>query len=263
MYTGMAFRPAGFVVMCGLVFCGASHGQTIPIQNPSFETPALSDGLNQGIDAPLLVGSNSGVVGNWTITMSTLVGVSAIVPARGQIENPAGAGPGGIDGVQIGRLTSSGVAGVATNGTFYQDLGVSFTANTRYTLTASVGLANIAQAPSSFGFSLMAGNTAVASTSQASLLSLLVTSNQLFQASITFQTGATPPTGDVGVQFFQGNLAGVAGSMIFDNASLAAVGVPEPSTYALLGGTLVVGAWAGRRYRRRKALVAEAILAAE
>jgi hypothetical protein len=192
--------------------------------------------------------------------MSTTVGVPIIVPARGQIENPAGAGPLGINGSQMGRITSAGLVGVATAGTFFQDLDVSFTANTRYTLTASVGLQSLAQVPSTFGFSIMNGNTPVATTAQSALLLLLTNSNQFFQFSLQFDTNGSPPSGDIGVQFFQTNLVGSAGSFIFDNASMTAVGIPEPSTYALIGGSLLLGGYVAYRRRRRLAREDDALL---
>lgn len=84
----------------------AIYSQTITINNPSFESPVLGNGASAGVDAPLLLGSNSSTVGGWTLTASNLVAVALAVPARAEILNPVVAVPN-MSGDQLGVLISS------------------------------------------------------------------------------------------------------------------------------------------------------------
>lgn len=232
----------------------AIYSQSIPITNPSFESPPLGNGASAGVDAPLLLGSNSSTVGGWTLTASNLTAVAVGVPARAEILNPVSALPN-MSGDQLGVLISNGLIGIATSGSFYQDLGQSYTANTRYTMTADVGVSNIAAALSNFGFGMMSGNNVVAERDRAFILPLLLNSNQLFTVSLTFETNAQPPSDSMGVYFFESSLVGVAGSFFFDNVSLNAVAVPEPGTIMLLGACAVgagAAVWRHRRVKKRQ-----------
>lgn len=240
-----------WVVLLALTSFSTVHAQSIPIQNPSFELPILSDGSTVGVNAPLLIGSNSGTFNNWTLTASSLLAVPLVVPARAEIINPTGPGPVNISGSNIGLLRSNGLAGVGTTGTAFQDLGVSYTANSRYSLSADVGLENIASALSDFGLNLMNGSNTTATLNKSSLISLLVDSDSLVHVTLTFDTNSSPPSGNVGVEFFETSLAGVAGAFMFDNVSLNVTAIPEPATIALIGLSMLGGAGTYWRHRRQ------------
>ncbi|MFT3882439.1 MAG: PEP-CTERM sorting domain-containing protein [Gemmatales bacterium] len=244
-------RLRSVYVFCGFLLLASIqvHAQSITIQNSGFELPVLGDSASAGVNAPLLIGSNSSPVSNWTLTASSLLSVSLSVPARAEIINPTGSGPVNISGSQIGLLRANGLAGVATTGSAYQDLGVSYTANSRYTLSVDVGVESLASLLSGYGFSLMNGSNTLATRDQSTLLALFLNSNQLYHASLTFDTNGTVPTGNVGVQFFESSLANVAGAFIFDNVSLTVAAIPEPATIGLIGLS-IVGA-AGAYYRHR------------
>lgn len=238
--------------ICGLLLLASIqvHAQSITIQNSGFESPALGDNASAGVNAPLLIGTNSSTVSNWTLSASSLLSVSLSVPARAEIINPSGPGPVNISGSQIGLLRANGLAGVGTFGSAYQDLGVSYTANSRYTLSADVGVESLASLLSGYGFSLMNGSNTLATRDQSTLLTLLLNSNQLYHASLTFDTNGTVPTGNVGVQFFESSLANVAGAFIFDNVSLSVTAIPEPTTIGLIALSFVGVATAYYRQRR-------------
>ena len=240
-----------------LLLPGATMAQTL--LNPSFETPDLGEGNSQGVNTPFLIGSNSTTVGNWVLTASTLVDIPILIGGRVDIRDPVGAGPVGISGDQIARLRANGIAGVLTTGTVYQNVGASFTNNTRYTLTADLGLENTVEALSTFGMRIMSGSTVVAQADQGTLLALFTDSNRLFPASVSFTVfNETPPSGQLGVEFFQTSLAGVAGSFLVDNVSLTVAAVPEPTTIGLIGLS-VVGVGVGYyRYRRHQRQLLEA-----
>ncbi len=237
--------------VCSILLMLPLQGFTQSVTNGSFESPALGDGANAGVNTPLLIGSNSSTVGNWDMTTSALLSVPLAIAARVEIINPIGAGPTGISGSQIARLTSNGLAGVGTSGFLSQDIGISFTANTRYILTADLGLANLAFALTTFGMQITAGGTPVATRDHGTILSLFANSNQLYNVSLIFDTTATPPVGNVGVQFFQTSLAGVAGVYLVDNVTLTTVAaVPEPATIGLIAISTVGAAVGWYRYRR-------------
>lgn len=237
----------------------AIYSQTISITNPSFESPPLGNGASAGVDAPLLLGSNTSTVGGWTLTASNLVAVALAVPARAEILNPVAAIPN-MSGDQLGVLRSNGLVGVATSGSFYQDLGQSYTANTRYTMTADVGVSNIAAVLSDFGFGMMSDTNVVANRDRTFILPLLLNSNELFQVSLTFETNASPPTGSMGVYFFESSLVGVGGSFFFDNVNLQAVAVPEPATVALVGTSILGAGFALWRYRKTRSRLLESTI---
>jgi hypothetical protein len=239
--------------VCSILLMLQLQGFAQSVTNGSFESPTLGDGANAGVNTPLLIGSNSSTVGNWDMTASALLSVPLGVAARVEIINPTGAGPTGISGSQLARLSSNGLAGVGTSGLLAQDIGVSFTANTRYILTADLGLANIAAALSTFGMQITAGGSPVATRNHSTILSLFANSNQLYNVSLIFDTTATPPVGNVGVQFFQTSLAGVAGVYLVDNVSLTTVAaVPEPATIGLLIISAIGAAGGWYRYRRNQ-----------
>ncbi len=240
-----------WVAVLALTSFSTVNAQSIPIQNPSFELPVLSDGSSVGVNAPLLIGSSSGTFSNWTLTASSLLAIPLFVPARAEIINPTGPGPVNISGSNVGLLRSNGLVGVGTTGTAFQDLGVSYTANSRYTLSADVGLENIAAALSDFGLNLMNGSNTAATLNKSSLISLLVDSDSLVHVTLTFDTNGSPPSGNVGVEFFESSVAGVAGAFMFDNVSLSVTAVPEPATIALIGLSVLGGAGAYWRHRRQ------------
>jgi hypothetical protein len=241
------------VLMFGIMMLlpGATLAQAI--LNPSFESPVLGEGNSNGVNTPFLIGSNSNTVGNWVLTASTLVDLPVLVQGRVDIRDPIGAGPVGISGNQLARLRANGIIGGITSGTVYQDVGVSFTNNTRYTLQADMGVENLAEVLTSFGMRIKAGTTTVAEYDHTTLLALFTNSNQLYPFAINFTVyNESPPTGNLGVEFFQTSAVGVAGSFLVDNVSLTVAAVPEPTTIGLICLSIVGMGCGYSRFRRQQ-----------
>jgi hypothetical protein len=249
------------MLMIGIMMLlpGATKAQTL--QNPSFESPVLGDGNSNGVNTPFLIGSNSATVGNWVLTASTLVDIPILVQGRVDIRDPVGAGPVGISGNQLARLRANGIIGGITSGSVYQDVGVSFTNNTQYTLQANMGVENLAEVLTSFGMRIKAGSTTVAECDHNTLLSLFTNSNQLYPFAINFTVyNESPPTGNLGVEFFQTSGVGVAGAFLVDNVSLTVAAVPEPTTIGLLGLSVIGMGYGYYRYRRQQQNILEETL---
>ena len=243
------------LLFAGVMLVGpiSIYGQvSIPIQNPSFELPPLANGNSSGVDAPFVFGHNTLLTNSWLVSSGCLSPVSVGVCGRAEIINPV-SNPGNIDGSNIGLLRSTGLVGIASDGSASQDLGVAYTPNTRYTLTVFAGVENIALVVSDYGFRLLDSGSPVpgAERNKASLLTILNDSNNLHQVSLIFETGSSPPTGTIGVEFFESSLAGIGGAFMFDNVSLTAIAVPEPATIAL-GSVSVIGGIAAYFYRRHR-----------
>jgi len=143
---------------------------------------------------------------------------------------------------------------------FYQTLtGVSYQANTTYTLSAKIdtssllGISLNLLGSNGIGIALTAGgnNTIVASST--TVTPILDFSNNTYNLSFNYTTTGTAPTGDIGIRLFAGQgISGVPlnvlGNVKFDNVTLTSV--PEPSTV----GLFVAGFCAIIMVRRKIAL---------
>ena len=99
---------------------------------------------------------------------------------------------------------------------------------------------------------LQAGGSTVASLSGNSLLSVLNPQSGMQTVSLSFQTGPTAPSGNIGIFFRAGSLAGIGGNVFLDNFQLNSTPVPEPNSGALsaaFGFTLLL--WCQRSRRAR------------
>ncbi|MHC5544564.1 PEP-CTERM sorting domain-containing protein, partial [Singulisphaera rosea] len=165
-----------------------------------------------------------------------------------------------------GAATISGVVGLNVlglgltnnNGYFSQTLGQTYAANATYTLSADVNAGatlslGLLQSRN-VGIALTSNGSDVASTSTAGagLVTLTPLGSNNYTLQLTFTTGSTPPTGNIGIRLFDqptGLLtANLFPSATFDNITLTAV--PEPTSVGLLGIGLVGLCFATKRYRR-------------
>lgn len=217
----------------------------VPIANHSFESPDVMGGWQDVLPDNWLGGG--GLAGRW-------------------VENNASVGFSGGDGVQH--------AGIDTDGGYiYQDLGVAFAANTKYTIDlASAHRAGFNHGIVEFGlFSSDAIGTDVGTPGFMDIQGVWSGSgnpsgddqfNQLRDASLlstigtgslgnvyTYTTGGVAPSGNVVV--FIRDASG--GRQTFDNIRLDATPIPEPAGIVLMmaacGSLLAVGA---RRKERAK-----------
>lgn len=248
-------RGASLVIAGFLSFWGqVAHGQmVIPINNSTF-----SGGTGGQIVGQISVGPSSAVgpqqigttgwygLANATNTALNLAGFrpgievnfDASSASRGEINYALGASLGGLAGLEMPEAT------------LWQPLtGFTLQANSTYTFSVDVNAGSLldVSAFSSRGFGL--GITTGASTSSIgtyyansltspSLLDIDVLSGTTQRLTFTFSTGATVPSGTMGVAIFAGRgtqtlQVNLLSDFQIDDASLQVV--PEPSAVLLTG----------------------------
>ena len=203
--TGAA-RPAFRMLLCAAAVCACfsqASATSILIVNPSFEAPVQSPG---GSTASAPTGWNAtGTVGVWYPLAGTFF--SAIPPDQNQI---------------VYLTVDNGPASLS------QTLTDFLLPNTTYTLRFYAGLQND-HGTSDYTVSLLAGTTVLASDTNGAL-----TAGHFAQRSFTYQTGASPTSGALGIR-----VDVPVSQVVFDAFTLDASAnsaVPEPGT---LGFTLV------------------------
>jgi hypothetical protein len=197
----------------------ASAQTNIPITNFSFESPALTP-----------VSFTSGSISGWTVVSNS----------------------GGGFGVQA--LNTSHISPVATNGTqvaysnngphvFSQDLSATLQANTMYTLSMSVG---DRFDTNYIGYQLQfrAGGSLLAQDNN----TLTPANGSWVQSTVSFTTGASHAQLGQTLQVRFGSVTS-GGQTVFDNITLTASAIPEPSTYAAIAGAAMLGLALWRRKR--------------
>lgn len=216
---------AVFLMALGMtVGINSSHGQVIiniPINNASFEAQVLPNGGTNSY-------TNNSVTG-WTIDGTTpySAGVQHWTTSNFTTTNPLPSPADGNNSLYVGKLA-----------TVYQDVGL-LMANTTYTLTLAVG--NRLESGSQGGgiFQLINGTTDLDTVLATSVVSTPVPGSFNAQA-ISFTTGANV-AGDLVIALKHTVSVGGNSNVEFDNLILTAE-IPEPSTWALLlGGLIVMG----------------------
>ncbi len=249
--TPLFVRASSLLALVAAFSLGVApaHATTIPVPDGDFSSAASYGSIGGGLLNP----SGSAVIGSgpWTGTYSGALGVLA--PPTLTI-NSTGATISGIAGINALGIVDNG-------GSFSQTLsGQTYAANTTYTLTADVNASTPLGAAllqsSGVGIALTANGTVVSSTtSTPGIVSLLSGTN--YQVQLTFQTGASAPSGNIGIQLFDqpGGLltANLLSSVTFSNVTLNATTVPEPTSFGLLGIGLSTLGWARFRKRRQAA----------
>jgi hypothetical protein len=204
----------------GLMICaaGSSSATSIPINNNSFEALTVTYGSYLAQDIP-----------GWTFTGF----VSTYHPATTEISS-------GIDGTNV--------AAVTTGASIWQVLGANLTGNTAYTLKVGVAERSDIASPG-YEVDLFAGTNLLASESSETLIA-----GSFITSTISYNALMTDPNLGQALMI-KISVGGVSGQTDVDNVRLdaAAVGAPEPSTFAIFGIGLV-GLELKRRQSRLRAL---------
>ncbi len=215
------------------------HASPINIPDFSFE------GITASINSPTnflgagVVGTNSGPIGLWTaFAGASVIGLNSSVASG--TTNALGA-PAGADGSYVARITLP--AGVGAADGIEQILTNTYLANSIYTLSFQLDGGTAVNLLAGSSLSLESGSTPVATLSGANLVTLLDGNGDFQTISLTYQTGNSPPLGNIGIEFDANSVGGVGGSIYFDNFQLDASPVPEPQTLALIamGSLLMFG----------------------
>jgi hypothetical protein len=230
---------AAAVLLVGQV----ARAANIPINDPSFEN--YTGSLSQGILGVLLP-ATSGTFGSWNVSRT---GIGTLLSPTAPAMSLEASGFA-TDGSQIAAVRY--LANVAATATFSQTLAVSFQPNTVYQLEADIGTGGLASVLAiNSGMRLKAGATTVASGADGTLISLLDLGPDFDRYCIQFTTGAVAPSGNIGIELFGGGLVAAVSGLAFDNVTLTATPVPEPSTIALGAVALAgLGMCVTRRLRR-------------
>jgi hypothetical protein len=205
--------------LCVLSFAALGQAASIAISDPSFETPVLSG-----------VGSFTNLSGTgWTST-----GGSPVIDFAGT--NQFVSLP---DGNQVAILDDFNGPG-----TLSQTLAATLSANTTYTLTFWVG--NDLLLPySGYTAALTAGGVTLAGDNSA----VSPTAGHFLQDTITFSSGASPAQlgQALGITLSDVGFNAVAFDEFQLDGSPTTVGAaPEPQTWMLLGGGLLLLVWLRR-----------------
>lgn len=249
-YTGWQLRTASgrpvpcaatVLLMCLLPFNAAS-GELINVVNPSFESPTALPGQ--------FVGSINAAPAGWTVYNT---GATNNLRFFGVINTNSTAlyydpVP---DGNNIGVVFLQNQTNIAEAGLRQTLTGSVLQANTRYELQVEVG--NMAPNSVNYNFTgfpgyrveLLAGNTVVAVDNN----SLLPDEGRYLRTTVVLETGNLHAnlSQTLGIRLV--NLNGPGIEVNFDDVRLDAVAVPEPSSFALMGG--VAAAWWVKRRRRK------------
>ena len=214
-------------VFCILALClffgnGAAWGDTVPIQNASFES---TNALTSSCAGPGTCLFNYGPIPGWTSTGAT----GSFEPSSAYFNLPL------PDGSILGYINGGSISQTLT--------GISLQPNSIYTLSVDVGH-RLDGDVTSFSVSLDAGSGFSCTTSGSNSSAPL---GGFIDLILTCPTGGSVPS-----DFLKIVLTGENNQVNFDNVQLNVVSTPEPSALVLmLSGLSLVGLLSARSQRNR------------
>jgi|SRR6267154_212649 len=221
---------------CALAFClvasGGAWGDSISIQNASFETT----------NALTIPCAGTGCAYNFSLPDWTIAGINA---SAGSFQ------PGSSSIYFNTALPDGSIVAFINTGSISQTLtGISLLANSVYTLSVDVGRRNDV-AGADYSLNLLDGSNVFCTSGPSSNAS--ITAGTFADITLTCATGATVPGGFLGIE-----LTGDGRQINFDNVQLdvtsSTVSTPEPSVLALTFVGLLMGSLFFMRSRRNRYL---------
>lgn len=162
---------------------------------------------------PLFNPPMSGTIGGWQVERTAAVKLGATVPRIGVMQSNSA-----TDGTNLAYVTFPlSVIGTAQ---FSQTLGSALRPDTAYKLRVDVGTAALALLLSDTQIKVYAGGTLVASSADPQLLSLLDLGNDTKEYCINFETGDSPPAGNIRIELYSQSVLGLLSAVAFDNVRL-------------------------------------------
>jgi hypothetical protein len=233
---------ASLALLCFAAVSTPVFAGSITIPDYSFETPG-----NSTVSGNATVGTKTGTEGNWSYTFTTLS--TGAAPAS--IKFGTSSSPAPTQGTQIATLSAPTANGITNTVKMSQSLTTALAANTTYTLTFDVSASSsLLSALSGASVSILAGTAVKATLADYALLSQISSSTSFSTVDLTYTTGATAPTGNLGIQFYLYNGTNVSGASLYlDNVRLssATAAVPEGGASIILLGIGLAALYRPRR----------------
>ena len=232
----------------------------ITVTNPTFDTTVdatFTDGANTYLGGSLLptgyyitagvsqtifsLSTGNPTTGNATFSGWNVVGDVGRIGILSPVNASGLSGPG-----PAGFLTAIAGGGFTGAGGFAQDVpgSIPFQPMTKYVLTVSLLDKGLTVTPTIIA-DLTASGVQVGGTPNL----VLPTASTLGSDTVTFTTGAVAPTGVLGILLEGSDPSGNLSQIIFDNVTLTAQAVPEPTSSFLLAMGALICATAGLRRR--------------
>ncbi|HEV2691297.1 MAG TPA: hypothetical protein VG347_00215 [Verrucomicrobiae bacterium] len=210
----MKLKPL-FLTTCftvAIAFC--ANATLINPSNNSFE------GATASFSFPV-TGTVNDSYGSWNFQLSAVAALSGGV----QIGTATALGGGYVPAPQNGtnEVAIKFPVGVVVDANLSQTLPVAWLPNSTYTLNVYVASSTTAGVLSGSTLALKSTGGTQASQSVLSVANLLTVSNIYQPVTLTYKTGNTAPTGNVGVSLDFPNVLQVAGSVYVDNVTLTVV----------------------------------------
>jgi hypothetical protein len=203
-------RCAIVTLFSGMLTASTAMADIVPIGDHGFES-GPAELANPLLDPPL-----SGTIGGWHVERSALGQITGLlVPRIGIVETDAA-----TEGDHVGRILF--IAGVVSQASFSQELGVGLSPATRYTLSVDVGAAGLADVMAEATVRVYAGPTLVATSDDAAFLTILDLGGDVDRFVLQFCGGAAPAAGELRVELVGESVVSVASAVAFDNVQLSA-----------------------------------------
>jgi hypothetical protein len=212
------------------------HASNINVVDPSFE------GIDLQVESSAQLGGTVfGSLGAWGTTVDNGPGSSSFVSAGDDLA--------ATDGTAL-AFFSFGI-GVGNGATMVNTVSYTLIPNQYYRLNFQIGQPDsTAGVVDNLLIQILANDNSVLATSEdGALYSLLLEGEGLQDSFIEFNSGANPVAGNISISISAGGLAGAESGLLLDNFRLTAVPVPEPASFALIGGALAACLVITRRKR--------------